>query len=98
MSTYEKYKTFSQKYEEKVKKSRKKNNKGGLMKLTNELLKIMSESFNYKLNFEDWSKKDFLKFTKDFINGKTEYFMDNRFIQKHLDRVKFILNMKKEDS
>lgn len=31
MSTYEKYKIFSQKYEEKVKKSRKKNNKGGLM-------------------------------------------------------------------
>ena len=31
MSTYEKYKIFSQKYEEKVKKSRKKNNKGELM-------------------------------------------------------------------
>ena len=32
------------------------------------LLDIMYKSFNYKLDFKSWSKKEFLKFTKDFIN------------------------------
>ena len=55
------------------------------------LLDIMYKSFNYKLDFKSWSKKEFLKFTKDFINGKTEYYMEVWFRKRYLEKVKIIL-------
>jgi len=55
------------------------------------LLNIMEPSFNYNLPFRSWSKKEFLKFTKDFINGKTEYYMEEWFRKRYLNAVKKIL-------
>ena len=57
------------------------------------LLDIMYKSFNYKLDFKSWSKKEFLKFTKDFINGKTEYYMEVWFRKRYLEKVKIILTL-----
>ena len=55
------------------------------------LLNIMEPSFNYNLPFRSWIKKEFLKFTKDFINGKTEYYMEVWFRKRYLNDVKKIL-------
>ena len=40
----------------------------------NELVSIFDESFNFALDFKSWKKKDFIKFVKDFMNNKTEYY------------------------
>lgn len=58
---------------------------------SSELLNLMSATFNYKLDFESWSHKKFVKFTRDFIDGKTEYLMDDMFITNDLQRVKQLL-------
>ena len=72
----------------------KSKSKGKLVKYTSEdseLLNLMSATFNYKLDFESWSHKKFVKFTRDFIDGKTEYLMDDMFITNDLQRVKQLL-------
>ena len=46
-----------------------------------ELVNIFEESFNYRLDFKNWSKKEFINFVKDFMNGKTEYYKDDNFIK-----------------
>ena len=40
---------------------------------------IMDEWFNYKLDFKSWDREEFLQFCRDFLNGKTEYYMDDNF-------------------
>ena len=40
----------------------------------NELVSIFDESFNFVLDFKSWKQKDFIKFVKDFMNNKTEYY------------------------
>lgn len=39
----------------------------------NELLNLMEDEFNYKLGFSEMSENKFLKFTGDWLLGKTEY-------------------------
>ena len=46
---------------------------------------IMDESFNYKLDFKSWDREEFLQFCRDFLDGKTEYYMDEYF-KKYFDR------------
>jgi hypothetical protein len=53
-----------------------------------ELVNIFEESFNYRLDFKKWSKKQFINFVKDFMNGKTEYYKDDNFIKLYDDKVK----------
>ena len=53
-----------------------------------ELVNIFEESFNDKLDFKNWSKKKFINFVKDFMNGKTEYYKDDNFIKQYDDKVK----------
>ena len=53
-----------------------------------ELVNIFEESFNDKLDFKKWSKKKFINFVKDFMNGKTEYYKDDNFIKQYDDKVK----------
>ena len=60
-----------------------------------ELLNLMSATFNYKLDFKSWSHKKFVKFTRDFIDGKTEYYMDDMFIANDLEKVKQLLKREK---
>jgi len=55
------------------------------------LVTIFENSFNGQYDFKSWSKKKFLKFVKDFISNKTEYFMDDYFIKRYLDKVKKLL-------
>ena len=53
-----------------------------------ELVNIFEESFNDKLDFKNCSKKKFINFVKDFMNGKTEYYKDDNFIKQYDDKVK----------
>ena len=43
--------------------------------LTNydELVSVMDESFNFKLDFSSMDKEEFLQFCRYFFNGETEY-------------------------
>ena len=40
---------------------------------------IMDEWFNYKLDFKSWDREEFLQFCRDFLDGKTEYYMNDNF-------------------
>ena len=53
-----------------------------------ELVNIFEESFNYRIDFKTWRKKEFINFVKDFMNGKTEYYKDDNFIKLYDDKVK----------
>jgi len=55
------------------------------------LVTIFENSFNGLYDFKSWGKKKFLKFVKDFISNRTEYYMDDYFISRYLDKVKKLL-------
>ena len=56
------------------------------------LKSIFNESFNYHLDFDTWQDEDFIEFANDFIDGKTEYYMDDYFIENNLSQVKTLIN------
>ena len=58
-----------------------------------EFVSIMDESFNYKLDFKSWDKEEFLKFCRDFFNGKTEYYMDEYFKKHYAKKCKKYLTL-----
>lgn len=43
------------------------------------LIGVLEEYFNYQLPFRDWQNKQVIKFIKDLLKGKTEYYLDNNF-------------------
>ena len=43
------------------------------------LVGVLEEHFNYKLPFRDWEDKEVIQFIQDFLNGKTEYKIDDKF-------------------
>tara|TARA_Y100000592_G_scaffold38065_1_gene60223 strand:+ start:304 stop:570 length:267 start_codon:yes stop_codon:yes gene_type:complete len=47
-----------------------------------EFVLMMDESFNYNLDFQSWDREEFLSFCRNFLDGKTEYCVDEYF-QKH---------------
>ncbi len=55
------------------------------------LLSIFEETFNYNLYFRDWRKKDFFRFVKLFMDGKSEYYQDPYFIENYKDEVLSLL-------
>ena len=59
----------------------------------NELVSIFDESFNFALDFKSWKQKDFIKFVKDFMNNKTEYYKDEFFMNNYNDKVKKYLGV-----
>jgi len=59
----------------------------------NELVSIFDESFNFVLDFKSWKQKDFIKFVKDFMNNKTEYYKDEFFMNNYNDKVKKYLGV-----
>jgi hypothetical protein len=72
--------------------------KTGAIKMTyKELVNIFEESFNYKLDFKNCKKKEFINFVKDFMNGKTEYYKDDNFIKLYDEKVKKYLRGKNEN-
>lgn len=62
-----------------------------------ELANIFEESFNYRIDFKTWRKKEFINFVKDFMNGKTEYYKDDNFIKLYDDKVKKYIRGKNEN-
>ena len=58
-----------------------------------ELIKIMDGSFNYALDFKSWNEKDFINYVKDFLNGKTEYYMDDYFLENCKEKVVYLLTI-----
>tara|TARA_R110000824_G_scaffold210410_1_gene396303 strand:- start:13 stop:237 length:225 start_codon:yes stop_codon:yes gene_type:complete len=62
-----------------------------------ELVNIFEESFNYRIDFKTWRKKEFINFVKDFMNGKTEYYKDDNFIKLYDDKVKKYIRGKNEN-
>lgn len=62
-----------------------------------ELVNIFEKSFNSRLDFKNWSKKEFINFVKDFMNGKTEYYKDDNFIKLYDDKVKKYIRGKNEN-
>ena len=54
----------------------------------NELVSIFDECFNYVLDFKSWKRKDFIKFVKDFMDNKTEYYKDEYFMKNYNNKVK----------
>ena len=57
----------------------------------NELVSIFYECFNYVLDFKSWKRKDFIKFVKDFMDNKTEYYKDEYFMKNYNNKVKIYL-------
>jgi len=43
------------------------------------LVGVLECQFNYKLPFRDWEDKEVIQFIQDFLNGKTEYMIDDKF-------------------
>lgn len=43
------------------------------------LIGVLEYEFNYKLPFRDWKDEEVIKFIKDLLNGKTEYFTNETF-------------------
>jgi hypothetical protein len=43
------------------------------------LVGILEEHTNYKLNISKWRDEEVIKFIKDLLNGKTEYYLDDTF-------------------
>lgn len=43
------------------------------------LVGVLEYEFNYSLPFRDWEDKELIKFIKDFLNGKTEYSINEKF-------------------
>ena len=41
--------------------------------------RMMDYEFNYHLDFENWDDKEFVDFLKDLLDGKTEYFLNDKF-------------------
>ena len=62
------------------------------MTYINKLRLIMSESFNYHLDFYNFTDIDFLNFVNDFLKGKTEYYKDEYFIKHDEKEVINLLN------
>ena len=61
------------------------------------MVNIFEESFNYRIDFKTWRKKEFINFVKDFMNGKTEYYKDDNFIKLYDDKVKKYIRGKNEN-
>jgi hypothetical protein len=53
----------------------------------NELLDLMEDEFNYKLGFSEMSENKFLKFTGDWLLGKTEYKVPKNTEVKRIDKL-----------
>lgn len=60
-------------------------------KTIHRLITIFNESFNYKIDFQTMDKIDFLQFAKDFMEGKTEYYKDEYFLEHYNQEVSSIL-------
>jgi len=43
------------------------------------LVGVLEYEFNYGLPFRDWEDKEVIQFIQDFLNGKTEYKIDDNF-------------------
>ena len=43
------------------------------------LVGVLEYEFNYGLPFRDWEDKEVIQFIQDFLNGKTEYKIDDKF-------------------
>ena len=43
------------------------------------LVGVLEEQFNYKIDFAEMREKELIKFIKDLLNGKTEYYLDDTF-------------------
>mgnify|MGYP003144332193 FL=1 len=46
------------------------------------LIGVLEYEFNYGLPFRDWEDKEVIQFIQDFLNGKTEYKIDDNFPKK----------------
>tara|TARA_R110002012_G_scaffold95467_1_gene230745 strand:- start:820 stop:1035 length:216 start_codon:yes stop_codon:yes gene_type:complete len=57
----------------------------------NHLIRIFNDSFNGKIDFKAMGFKEFLKFSNDFMNGKTEYYKDDHFLDNYDSIVSMLL-------
>jgi len=57
-----------------------------------ELIEIFTIQFHHRLDFANWSQKDFIQFVEDFIDGKTEYYCSDVFMLESYNRVIVLLN------
>ena len=49
----------------------------------NKLISIFDDAFNNKLNFASDDSEEFLEFVSEFMNGKTEYYKDDYFLNNY---------------
>ena len=48
------------------------------------LIGVLEYEFNYKLPFRDWKDEEVIEFIKDLLDGKTEYFTNEKISKTNI--------------